>query len=52
VRFHEQVVLLLLGIDDHYRATGALNLSLIAKTPSSEQLEEGVSGLKSCGGGI
>ena len=34
----------------HYRATGALNLSLILKTPSSEQLEEGVSGLKSCGG--
>ena len=38
--------------DRHYRATGALNLSLILKTPASSDLEAGVSGLKSCGGRI
>jgi hypothetical protein len=36
--------------DRHYRATGALNLSLILKTPASNDMEAGVSGLKSCGG--
>lgn|GEM_PF-5489257 len=36
----------------HYRATGALNLSLILKTPASSELEAGVSVLKSCGGAL
>lgn len=36
----------------HYRATGALNLSLVLKTPPSEQLESGVSEKEHCGGRI
>ena len=36
----------------HYRATGALKLSLILKTPTSSELKAGISGLKSCGGWI
>lgn len=35
-----------------YRATGALSLSLILKTPSSSGLEDGVSGKPHCGGAI
>jgi hypothetical protein len=34
----------------HYRATGALNLSLILKTPASNHLEAGVSDKTLCGG--